>query len=108
MGDLSMIDVLGLSVERRLQIVHQIWQSIVDTPDSLPVTDAERLELDRRLESHRKDPASARSWDEVKARLLREACIAEYRFGPKRRNALTLGAKTAIASAIVAISPPTA
>lgn len=46
-------DYLSLSVEERLQLVGDIWDSIADdanaSPDLLPLTDAQMAELDRRI-----------------------------------------------------------
>lgn len=64
-------EVLRLSLEERLQLVEAIWDSIAEHPDSLPVTDAQRAELDRRLADHVKDPESARPWTEVRDSLSR-------------------------------------
>lgn len=62
-------DILRLSVPERVQLVEDIWDSIAASPDSLPVTDEQRQELDRRLAAHARDPSAARPWDAVRARL---------------------------------------
>ena len=72
MTDVSMTDVLGLPIERRLQIVQEIWNSIVQAPEDLPLTDEERSELDRRIANAKKNPEAYKSWEEVRSRLLRE------------------------------------
>ena len=64
--------LLSLSVEERIQLVEAIWDSIADRPDSLPVTGAQRAELDRRLAAHRKDPGATRSWPQVRDELKRK------------------------------------
>jgi putative addiction module component (TIGR02574 family) len=58
--------ILRLSVEDRIQLVEAIWDSISEHPDSLPITDAQREELDRRLAEHRRNPQDARPWSEVR------------------------------------------
>ena len=58
-----------LSLAERILVVEQIWDSIAAEQTSLPVTAAQREELDRRLAAHRESPADAASWEEVKARL---------------------------------------
>ena len=65
-------EILSLSVEERIQRVEAIWDSIADNPDSLPITEAQRQELDRRLSEHLQDPASARPWHEVRESLKRK------------------------------------
>ena len=58
-------EVCKLSVPERLQLVAEIWDSIVDAPDLLPVSDELALELQRRLEAHRASPESSESWESV-------------------------------------------
>ena len=65
-------EILSLSVEERIQLVEAIWDSIADNPDSLPITEAQRQELDRRLSEHLQDPAAARPWHEVRESLNRK------------------------------------
>ena len=63
-------DFRHLSVTDRLQLVEDIWDSIaVETPDAIPLTDAQRTELDRRLAAHEREPSSAVPWDQVRAEL---------------------------------------
>jgi putative addiction module component (TIGR02574 family) len=52
-------DYLRLSVAERLKLAEEIWESIRAHPDQLLVSDAQRAELDRRLEVHRADPSAA-------------------------------------------------
>ena len=61
-----------LPVEERLALVEQIWDSIAATPDSLPVTDAQRQELDRRLADYRDHPDDVRSWQRVRSSLTKK------------------------------------
>lgn len=59
-------DILRMSVAERIQLVEDIWDSIAASPESVPVTDAQRDELDRRLQAHAQNPDAAVSWDELK------------------------------------------
>jgi putative addiction module component (TIGR02574 family) len=61
-----------LSVAERIQLVQDLWDSIAEEPDALPLTDAQREELDRRLSDAEQNPGSGRAWAEVKERLLRK------------------------------------
>ncbi len=61
--------ILDLDVEDRILIVEEIWDSIANEPDAVPVTAAQRAELDRRLLEVGSDGATVR-WDEVRRRLL--------------------------------------
>ena len=65
-------EILSLSVEERIQLVEAVWDSIAQHPESLPVTEAQRKELDRRLADHLKDPQAARPWSQVRDSLARK------------------------------------
>jgi len=58
-------DILKLSVAERIEIVEAIWDSIAASPERLPVTEAQKRELDRRLAQHRANPEAGRTWEEV-------------------------------------------
>lgn len=59
-------EILQLPVERRLELVQQIWDSIAATREAVPVPEWHKEELDRRLDKPSKDPDL--TWDEVRAR----------------------------------------
>ncbi len=71
-----MSDVFGLSVPERVKLVQAIWDSIEAVPEAVPVTEAEREELDRRLDAYYRDPDAGSPWSEVKARLLGKECAS--------------------------------
>jgi len=58
-----------LSVEDRLRLVEELWDSIAATPDDVPVTEAQQQDLQRRLDAYRDNPKAGSPWEEVKARL---------------------------------------
>ena len=62
---------LSLSVEDRLELIEELWDSLVAAPEAIPVTDAQRRELARRRRVHARNPSAAKSWGEVRARLAR-------------------------------------
>ena len=45
------------------------WDSLAEVPEAVPISDALREELDRRLEAYYADPTSARPWSEIKEEL---------------------------------------
>ncbi len=49
-------EILQLSVAERIQIVEDIWDSISESPQNLSLSDAEKAELDKRLESYNQNP----------------------------------------------------
>jgi putative addiction module component (TIGR02574 family) len=58
-----------LSIDERLQLVEAIWDSIAESA-ALPLTEAQKAELDRRLADHEANPSDVVSWNEVKASVL--------------------------------------
>src|SRR2546423_15493826 len=65
----TVADTLDMSLEERLKLVHDIWDSIALSPQPLPLTDADRAELDRRLLDYEKDPSAGDPWEVVRARI---------------------------------------
>ena len=55
-----------LSIAERLQLVQDIWDSIVLAPDVISITDKQKQELDDRLELYNQDPNAGKSWEEIK------------------------------------------
>jgi putative addiction module component (TIGR02574 family) len=67
------VDIAQLSVAERIQLVEDLWDSLVVNPDDVPVTQAQRDELDRRLQAQRDNPSAGMSWQQVKADIKRRA-----------------------------------
>jgi putative addiction module component (TIGR02574 family) len=63
------VDISELSVAERIQLAEDLWDSILEQQEELPLSEAQQQELDRRLESYKKNPANGSSWEEVKQRL---------------------------------------
>ena len=59
-----------LSIAERLALVEAIWDSIAEENECFELTDEQRQELDRRLESFRANPSQGRTWEEIKAEFL--------------------------------------
>lgn len=64
-------EIRALSVPDRLQLLEEIWDSLVETPEAVPVTEAQRRELARRRRAHARNRSAAKSWAQVRARLRR-------------------------------------
>ena len=62
-------DITKLSVSERIQLVEDIWDSIAAEPESIIVTEAQRQELDLRLDNYKNNPQPGSPWDEVKKRV---------------------------------------
>ena len=58
-----------LTVAQRILLAEEIWDSIPDETDTLPLSEAQKQDLQRRLAAYETDPKGGSSWEEVKARL---------------------------------------
>ena len=71
MRKVTVEDTLGMSVSERIKLAQDIWDSIALDPAAVPVLEAERQEIKRRLDEHDCDPQATVPWDEVKMQVLR-------------------------------------
>ncbi len=62
-------EIKKLSVAERILLVEEIWDSIVADQESLELTEAQKRELDRRLEAYQASPEEGSSWEDVKRRI---------------------------------------
>jgi putative addiction module component (TIGR02574 family) len=62
-------DFTKLSIAERIQLAEDLWESILPEGADLPLTEAQKAELDRRLEELEHDPDAGESWEVVRARL---------------------------------------
>ena len=60
--------LLKLSRAERLQLVEDLWDSIFQEDEELPVSEEKRAELRRRKDRFLQHPSSGRTWEEVKQR----------------------------------------
>lgn len=63
------IDIAKLSAEERLRLLEDVWESLSATPAAIPLTDAQREELDRRLNDLDRDGPVGIPWEEVLRRI---------------------------------------
>lgn len=66
---ISLDEIRRLPVSERLKLVEDIWDSIVETSRDPAITEAQRLELRRRLQEFARDPGAVRSWEDVRKSL---------------------------------------
>lgn len=55
-----------LSTADRIRLVQELWDRIAATPEDVPVSEAMKAELDRRLADHRESPDDVVDWVDVK------------------------------------------
>ena len=66
---MNAIDIAKLSPEERLELLEQLWDSLSATPEAIPLTDAQREELDRRLDDLDREGPVGIPWNEVLDRI---------------------------------------
>ncbi len=66
------IDIHHLSAAERLRLLEELWDSLSRQPDQVPLTEAQRQDLDRRLDEVEAGDAEGVPWDEV-LRQIRQA-----------------------------------
>ena len=70
MNESLVTELLKLTPAERIQLAEDLWDSVAAHPESLPpISDEQRTEMERRLADHRRDPSSAVSLEQVRARL---------------------------------------
>ena len=50
-------ELLKLSPEDKLELIELLWDDLSENPDNIPLTEAQKKELDYRLEKYKKNPA---------------------------------------------------
>jgi putative addiction module component (TIGR02574 family) len=59
------INVDELNTDDQLRLLEQLWDSLSKTPEAIPLTKAQREELDRRLDDLEQDGHEGIPWEEV-------------------------------------------
>ena len=59
-----------LSIPERILLVEEIWDSIALENASFELSNSQKRELDRRLDSMTNNPGQGRSWEEIKAEFM--------------------------------------
>jgi putative addiction module component (TIGR02574 family) len=59
-------EILQLSIDERIQLAQDIWDSIAAVPEAIALTDAQREELDRRLAAYEANPDEGIPWEELR------------------------------------------
>jgi putative addiction module component (TIGR02574 family) len=66
-------DLAGLSVEEKLDLISDLWDSIEATADMPPLSDVQNKELTRRRAEGLRDPAATLDYASVQQELLRKS-----------------------------------
>ena len=60
----------SLSTDEKAELLDVVWESL--EADAASLTDAQRAELDYRIERHQKNPSDVIPWEQVSARLFKK------------------------------------
>jgi putative addiction module component (TIGR02574 family) len=66
----TLAEIKALSIEDRINLVQEIWDSISAEVEQLELTEVQKQELSRRLNDHKANPSLVISWEEVRNRAL--------------------------------------
>lgn len=69
MSTIGKIGILRLSMAERIQLVTDIWDSVAEVPESVPLTDEQKAELDQRLNAYHQNPDEGSPWEIVRERI---------------------------------------
>ena len=72
MSRVSLDQILDLPPAERVEIAQEIWESVFDHPENLPLTQAQKDELERRWRAFKRNPNEGEPWEDVKKSLLEE------------------------------------
>ena len=72
MTRVSLDQILELPATDRVEIAQIIWESVFEHPDAVPLTQAQKDELERRWRAFEQNPDEGEPWDNVKRSLLSE------------------------------------
>ncbi len=70
MNSLLFEQISPLSISEKLQLIEDIWDSILTNSEQIPLTTSQKYELDRRLVSYKNLDHEGESWEVVKQRII--------------------------------------
>jgi len=62
-------DFSHLSADERVELAEDLWDSLVEIPEAMPLTGPQEEELDRRLADYREDKDPGTPWAEALSRI---------------------------------------
>ena len=67
---ISRTELLRLPLDERLQLLEDLWASIASHLEALPLSEAQRRELDRRWALYEQDPGRGILWEQARTGIL--------------------------------------
>ena len=65
-------EIAALSIEDRIRLVQAIWDSIAAEQTYPDLTEAQKRELDDRIDDYEMNPDNILTWEEIKASIKRQ------------------------------------
>jgi len=62
-------EINRLDISEKILLAEEIWDSIAADHERIEMTEAQKVELDHRIEAYKKSPSEGSSWEEVKNRV---------------------------------------
>ncbi len=59
-------EIKKLSESERILLVEELWDSIIFDEQFPELTEVQRVELNKRIDSYHENPLQGRTWDEIK------------------------------------------
>jgi len=60
-----LFDFEHLTVDQRVELAEQLWESVVASPQDLSLTPAQERELDRRVAAYHEDGDPGQPWEDA-------------------------------------------
>ena len=70
---MTMESIHQLTFQDRLDLIEQLWDSLSENPDAVPLSKSQRRELDRRLDDLERVGPVGIPWDEVVLQIRKRA-----------------------------------
>lgn len=63
------MNIHDLSINERITLLQNLWDSLANNPQDIPLTDAQTKILEQRRYAYKNDPYARESWTSVKQRI---------------------------------------
>src|SRR5437016_2431620 len=65
-------EIFDLPSAVRVEIAQELWESVIEHPETLSLTAAQKNELERRWRAFEQNPDDGKPWEELKKSILNE------------------------------------
>ena len=62
-------EIKQLDISERILLAEEIWDSIAAEQEQIKMTQAQKDEIDKRIDAYKKSPSEGSTWEEVKKRI---------------------------------------